>query len=214
MKRVIFLMLFVAVIGCHESNSVEPVLENSAQLNRLDDVNGTLDNPLKNGDAKVTSLLCNYNFNPDDPKKRCGWVVKGSLDYVLDGLQRYIKNVEIAAPSKMIIDGKKHKVRAHYTINRAENIGLGGKLLNGTTSGTFKILKDGNDEEMFIGKFSGEIFLNKTTIKLKGEGVNSYADKYLLAEESQSCSSVNGKLHCWTSVIKGSILSSVVYNED
>ncbi len=70
MKRVIFLMLFVAVIGCHESNSVEPVLDNSAQLNRLDDVNGTLDNPLKNGEAKVISLLCNYNFN-HEMRKDC-----------------------------------------------------------------------------------------------------------------------------------------------
>jgi len=213
MKRVIFLMLFVAVIGCHESNSVEPVLDNSAQLNRLDDVNGTLDNPLKNGEAKVTSLLCNYNFNPYHPRQNCGEVVNGSLDYVVDGLQRYIKNVVIKAPSTVILDGKRFETFNYYTFSRVENINSAGKLLNGTTKGTFKIT-DRNNVEMFHGKYSGEIFLNKTTIRLKGEGLNSYADKYLLAEEIQNCSSVNGKLHCWRGVIRGSILPSVVHNED
>jgi len=220
MKRVIFLMLFVAVVGCHDSNSVGPVLDNSAQLNRLDDVNGTLGNPLKNGGTKTDVFLCNYNFNPG----QCGDVMNGSsLEYVIDNeikgelIQRYIFNAQIYSPSKMVIDRKSFNTCNIYTINRMEKVTQGGKVLSGETWGTFKIVQytgtvpNENSVALFEGEFTGNIVLNTTKIKLTGKGQLGYRDRYLSVEEVQHCTSNVGKLQCWTANMKGSLSSRVKY---
>lgn len=219
MKRVIFLMLFMAVIGCHESNSVEPVLDNSAQLNRFDDVNGTLDNPLKNEDSKEVKFIGNSCFNP---AKKIGEVKNGTLKYTIDNeakeeffVRRYFYNVKVEAPSQMIINNRSFPTTNVYLINRVEKSTKSGKVISGKTWGTFKIHQiGGHSPAIFQGEFTGEIEFKTTIIKLKGKGVRGdYLGRGMKASEQLVCTASGGELLCWTSNMEGSILP-LVKNDD
>lgn len=208
MKHVIFLLLILAFcFGCHESNSVEPILDSSTQLNRSNDLDGTMSVPEKDSDvARSIPSETKYNFNPEALNKECGGCLNGTtLEYIVEGPERHISNAQIWAPSEMTIDGKKINTRHIYTINRVENIGMGGKTLEGTTWGTFEIkaVRKGSQAKLFEGEFKGEIFLNRAKIKLSGKGLGPYAKYNYYSEEEQVCTNKNGKLRCWTSKSNG-----------
>jgi len=218
MKHLIFmLLLLVLFLGCHESNSVEPILDNSAQMNRVNNLDdGTLDVPLKGGNTKEVEFVGNSSFNPD---KKCGAVVNGkSLKYTYDSdvkeniVTRWFYDVEVWSPSQMVRKNKTIKTRNVYTINRVEKVTKRGKVISGETWGTFKIFEIGkySDVLMFQGEFTGEILFKTTTLKLIGKGlIGSYMNRDMIASEKQICSASGGKLHCWTSSMKGSVLERV-----
>lgn len=206
MRLVMCIMLFVVIfLGCHESNSVEPILNNSTQLNKSNDLDGTL-NVSQDKDIKVVPFSSKYNFNPEAPNKECGDCLNGTtLEYIVEGKERHFNNAQMWAPSEMTIDGKKINTRHIYTINRVENTGMGGKTLEGNTWGTFEItaVRTGRKVKLFEGEFKGEIFLNRAKIKLSGMGLGPYAKYNYYSEEEQVCTNKNGKLHCWTSESNG-----------
>jgi len=216
----------VAVIGCHESNSVEPVLDNSAQLNRLDEVNGALGDSFKFDDMKREIFLCEYNFNPEARNEQCGGFLNGSsleYTYIVDSeidenfKYRYVYDVQLYSPSKIVIGNKRHNTCNIYTVNRMEKVTLAGKVVSGKTWGTFKIVlykgtvPDKSNVVLFEGEFTGEIEFKTTRIKLTAEGQRSYNKRYLIADEEQICGASTGR--CWTSNMKGSI-SPRVETED
>ena len=215
MKQVIFVFLVVALFfGCHESNSVEPILDNSNQLNRQDGM------PIQGQNTVSVRLSCEYNFNPDAADQQCGGLMSGtSLKYILDepngdGIhQRYIRRAQIYSPSKLEINGIIFNTYNIYSLNRKERVTSEGNVVSGKTWGTFRIVenrgtipqKGSHNVVLFKGEFTGDILDNTTKIKLTGEGVETYRNYHLKATEKQNCTSSNGKLHCWTSAIKGRI---------
>ena len=216
MIRVIVLLFSVAVIGCHESNSVEPVLDNSTRLNRIDGVNEIIGNPIENDESETTTFLSKHDFDPDEGR---GTIVgEKSLEYIIDKevknkyTYRHLIDVEIVVPSEMVINNKVFPTEQVYLLNREEKVTSGGKVVSGTTWGTFKIFSVGKpfNVELFSGEFTGNISLKTTKIVLKGKGVQGhYKDRYFLAEDEQIHTSQNGKLHGWISNMKGTISQKV-----
>ncbi|MEN8193373.1 MAG: hypothetical protein ABFS12_11195 [Bacteroidota bacterium] len=217
MKQLIFALLFMALLlGCHESNSVEPILDNSTQQNKWDNksAEGILNLPQKDLNTKEVDIYYKYNFKPGE----CGKSNK-PLKYIIDKenidddyMYRHLYDVEIETPSTTVINNKPFKTSHVYKLNRIEKITPGGKILNGTTWGTFKILygDEDNEVEMFRGDFTGEILFSMVSIKLTGKGLlGSYKDRTLLALEKQVCNSSDGKLQCWTSDAKGKLAPKV-----
>jgi len=220
MKHVIVVMFFVALfLGCHESNSVEPIINSSDQLDKISKSNELIfDLPQKDKESKEVDFQYNYNFNPD---KGCGSVIgETSLEYTIDKeahgqfFYRSLKDVEIAVFSTMLINNKPIKTKYIYKLNRIEKVTKTGKIISGTTWGTFKMFSVGkyyNNVEIFRGEFTGDILLKTATLKLSGKGVwGSYRDRYLSAVEKQVCNSSNGSLKCLISTVKGKISPRVV----
>ena len=167
----------------------------------------------QDGDVKVVQLTSMYDFNPE---LGCGECLNGTtLEYKVEveGKERHIQNAEVGVDARMSLNGKARDVRMVYTINRFENIAFGNKVKDGRTWGTFEIyrkLDDYHGGPIIKGSFLGEIFLNKTTIKLSGKGFEEYAGYSFKAKEQMVCTNANGKLHCWKSNTNGILIKEEV----
>ncbi len=184
MKQFIFILLSVAMFnGCQESNSVEPIFDNSHQINKFEEDPFTI--PILDGNGEEKAVKCDYAFNP---AADCGGLLNGSIfkyrydDAITDGVtKRYLENVEIYAPSIMQLGAKEFtEVCMIYTLNRTEIIGLYNMVIGGETWGTFKVVESNgavpNDKctVLFEGEFKGDIDFNITKRTLFAEGKNSF----------------------------------------
>lgn len=222
MKNAIVAMFFMVLfLGCHESNSVEPILDSSDQMNRMDNITDdvTLNLPGKGGNSKEVKFVGNSKFNPD---KKCGKVIYGTLKYTPDNevkeeffVSRYFYNVKVEAPSQMVINNKTCPTKNIYIINRVEKVTKLGKVISGKTWGTFQIHQmGGHNPAIFQGEFTGEIEFKTANIKLKGKGVRgNYLGRVFKASEQQVCTASGGELHCWTSNMEGSILPRITIDD-
>lgn len=216
MKQLIFILLSVILfMGCQESNSLEPNLNDLNQISKMSEDLSI--NPILDGHSKEVQVLCNYCFNPD--QEHGGWLSSPKYRYddaITDGvIIRYLDDVKFFAPSVMEIGGKKTRVFISYTVNRTEKILLNGKVIRGETWGSFKIFKckdpnsnhldQNNSLLLFQGKLSGKINFDVTNIKLIGKGENAFYDRNFVASEIQVCTSKNQEFTCYSSQLTGKI---------
>lgn len=214
MKQIIFILLSIAVfIGCQESNSVEPILDNPSQLKVLE---AEIQPFIKNGETREVLVQGSYNFNPCN---NCGGLLNGCcLDYRYDDAitngrtTRYLTDVEFYAPSTMILDGKSIKTVNIYSLNRKERVLKSGKIIDGKVWGSFRVEtaagfhplnSQKNPKALATGKFRGNIEGKVTKVYLVGKGQNLFADRMFSASSVQVCNADNGALICITAEFKG-----------
>ena len=217
MKQLIFAMILVAfALGCQDSNSVEPTLDNTNQFKVSEEA--LWKPPIKNGKTQEMLVKCNYNFNPS---AHCGGMLYGCcLDYRYDDAItngktfRYLNEVQFWAPSTMEIGKQTIQTCSIYSLNKTERVLESGKIIDGEAWGTFQVKAATGDclfdlyestDILFEGKFSGVVNGNVTNVKLVAKGYNSLAGRIFIANEVQVCNSGNGKLSCFSSEIIGKV---------
>ena len=215
MKQLILIMISVAfVLGCQESTSVEPELNSSDEINKLEE--DLFNRPFRDGYSIEKEVLCDYTFNPS---ANCGGLLNGTKliyrydDAITNGeTKRYLENVEIYVPSSMKV-GKKEVIQTCiiYTLNRTEIIGINDKVIGGETWGSFKVVKSNGSVPtpecivLFEGKFRGDINFDITKRTLAGKGINSFSGRLFSANEFIECNGKRGKFNCFTSQLKGKV---------
>ncbi|MEN8193372.1 MAG: hypothetical protein ABFS12_11190 [Bacteroidota bacterium] len=211
MKQLIFALLFMAFfLGCHESNSVEPILDNSIQQNKFDNEldEGVPDlSSLIDGDTEQLEVACDYEFDPENGSGEC---CGGSLEYFKDPepdngyYNRHLFNAKVRIPSTMLINNLQHEICIEFLVNRMEKVTASDEIVEGSAWGTFKIFYRNSEVEIFKGKFTGEIQNEETIITMVGKGlIKNYKNRTFWAKEKQVCNSSDGVLKCWIAEIKG-----------
>lgn len=202
--------------GCADNNPVGPefeIKEDQTQktLKRL-----PLKEPLPVVVPKKQKFRMGYLFDPNNYNSG-GFLDSVNTKSIIEGNLKHTRNLQVYVPTVMVIEGQRYLTYNYYTINKDEVILNSGKVISGKLWGTFKIAERNarnitkNSEEklvssrtLFEGDFNGKIDLTNAKIVLMGTGKEKYSDHSFGAVEQMKCSN---DFSCWSSSIKGTILS-------
>lgn len=213
----IFLFLFTAS-GCYDSNSVQPESPSTEEsVNHLNlPYPEVLPEIVPDKDSHEQKVEGSYQFNPEDPSHSSGgYLNSGSALYLTEGNERFVRNLEIYTPSTLSVNNQVYETHNVYSINRDEKILSSGKIINGKTWGSFKVVLRtsrnpvDSDVVLFEGNFTGKIELNSAKILLKGTGLDKFTGSSLIAQETLKCTD---NFDCWTSNLSGVVKSKIFFD--